>query len=280
MKIEFSKYEALGNDFLVIDGGKNRLSKSRLGKLATGICNRRCGVGADGILYLSKSNGLDTKADVFNADGSWAEKSGNGLRITAVHLGRSRKSRTQFRILMGGEKSLVTLGRQITGGFMVTAELGRPDFRASRVTVKCRSKYLINGPIKIGRQRLIATCLAIGNPHTVISVDDFDFDWKALGRELEHAPIFPRGTNVEFVTVLSASKLRVNDWERGAGATGSSGTGAAAAVCAMVTAGRANRKCEVRFEKGSLHVDWNADDNLIRLTGPVRHVMTGYYTWD
>lgn len=280
MKIEFSKYEALGNDFIVIDGRRRRLSMARLSALATIICNRREGAGADGILYLSKTAEADIKADVFNADGSWAEKSGNGLRITAVHLSRSMKSRAQFHIFMGGERSSVTLDKRIPNGCMVTAELGRPEFRAALVPVKCRSQYLINRPIRIGRRLVIATCLSIGNPHTVIAVDDFDFDWKELGRETEHAPIFPRGTNVEFVKVQSRAKLIVNDWERGAGATGSSGTGAAAAVCAMVTAGRVNRKCEVRFETGSLYVNWSADNNLIRLTGPVRHVMTGYYDWD
>ena len=92
--------------------------------------------------------------------------------------------------------------------------------------------------------------------------------------------MFPRGTNVEFVKVLSSSKLQVNDWERGAGATGSSGTGAAASVCAMVTAGKAKRKCEVRFQTGSLFVNWSSSDNVIRLTGPVCRVVAGTYFWN
>ena len=75
MKIKWSKYHALGNDFLVIEAGRVRLSRSRLGKLAVEICARRSGVGADGILYLSASRKADRKFDIYNADGSWAEKS-------------------------------------------------------------------------------------------------------------------------------------------------------------------------------------------------------------
>ncbi len=89
--------------------------------------------------------------------------------------------------------------------------------------------------------------------------------------------MFPRGTNVEFVKVINRRKLRVADWERGAGATGSSGTGAAAAVCAMVMLGRADRSCEVAFETGSLFIYWNVETNEIELTGPVQYVMGGEF---
>lgn len=277
MKIDFNKYHALGNDFLVLDGSRYRLNKAKTGKLVTQICNRREGAGADGVLLLTKSNRADCRVDVFNADGSWAEKSGNGLRIVAVHLRMTGKRSSQFRILMGGEESPVELVKPIPGGFLVKAELGRPDFRSSHVPVKSTNRYVINQSIRIGRKSLRATCLSVGNPHAVIFVDNFDFDWQALGREIERAPLFPRATNVEFVKVLSASKLRVNDWERGAGATGSSGTGAAAAVCASVMLGKSDRKCEVQFETGSLHVDWRSVNDVIELTGPVQHVTAGKY---
>ncbi len=279
MKIKFSKYHALGNDFLVLDGSRYRFSKLTTGKLAIDICKRREGAGADGVLLLGKSRHSDCTLDVFNADGSWAEKSGNGLRIAATHLRKTGRDSSRFRILMGGDESLVALGKRIPRGFLVKAELGRPDFRSSRVPVKSRSQYLINRTIRVAGKLRTATCLSIGNPHTVMFVDDFDFDWQALGKQMEHDPLFPRATNVEFVQVMSRSKLRVNDWERGAGATGSSGTGAAAAVCAAVMLGRADRECEVQFETGSLLIHWRPSDDLIELTGPVQHVVTGEYDW-
>ena len=106
-------------------------------------------------------------------------------------------------------------------------------------------------------------------------VETFAFDWQILGAEIEKARIFPRATNVEFVRVLSRSRIRVAEWERGAGATGSSGTGAAAAVAAGVMLGLVERKCEVQFEPGSLFIDWKTEPDSILLTGPVEYVMSG-----
>ncbi|MFZ5981149.1 MAG: diaminopimelate epimerase, partial [Candidatus Zixiibacteriota bacterium] len=174
----------------------------------------------------------------------------------------------------------VTLGRGIMNGRMVRAVIGQPDFLAARVPVRTRRKYLINSPIKFGAVNLPVTCLAVGNPHTVLLVEDFEFDWPAIGAELETAATFPNGTNVEFVKVVNRRKIQVKEWERGAGATGSSGTGAAAAVCAMVMLGLTDRQCEVVFDTGSLLVNWDRKTDLIELNGPVVKVMEGIFAFN
>ena len=158
---------------------------------------------------------------------------------------------------------------------MVRTQLGKPDFEASSVPVKTRQKFVINSPMKVGGVKLPMTCLAVGNPHTVILVDGFDFDWQALGADLETASLFPNGTNIEFVKPLSRRRFRVAEWERGAGATGSSGTGAGAVTAAMVTLGLADRTCEVEFDYGTLTVDWAVDSDQLILTGPVERIMQG-----
>lgn len=275
MKVPFSKYHALGNDFIVLDKSKTRLSKQSLPRLAREICQRRTGVGADGVLWLSSSRKADASVDVFNADGSWAEKSGNGLRIAGVHLAAGHRGKKQFEIETGTSVDTVTLLKKRTHGFLVRTELGRPDFAAASVPVKTKQRAVINSPMKLGGVKLPMTCLAVGNPHTVIVVDNFDFDWHSLGADLEHAPLFPNGTNVEFVKPLSRKRFRVAEWERGAGATGSSGTGAAAVTAAMVMLGLAERSCEIVFDLGSLHVTWNETTKILDLTGPVDAVMTG-----
>ena len=281
MNIAFTKYHALGNDFIVIEQSKTSLTRRSLPGLARTMCSRRTGVGADGILFLSASRKADCRMDVYNADGSWAEKSGNGLRITGLHLalngGEKKTKRTakEFRIETGTTVDSVTLIKKTASGYLMKAELGRPTFEAASVPVKTRQKYVINSPMKIGREKLPMTCLAVGNPHTIILVGDFDFDWQALGADLETASLFPNGTNVEFVKVINRKKFRVAEWERGAGATGSSGTGAGAVVAAMVTLGLAERTCEVEFDMGSLTVHWRADDDILELTGPVAKVMQG-----
>ncbi len=276
MKIAFKKYHALGNDFIIPNLTASRVPRKRIPELTATICDRRSGVGADGILILGKSTTADIKLDIFNADGGWAEKSGNGLRISAVHLASSSRKRS-FLIETGTSIDKARLGKKVPGGYIVTTELGHPEFAAKSVPVKTRQKFIINSPIKIGTVELPMTCLAVGNPHAVILVKDFDFDWKTLGEEIEHAKPFPNDTNVEFVRVLSRKKVRVAEWERGAGATGSSGTGAGAVVATMVTLGLVDRTCEVQFDLGSLSVEWKTPDDLLELTGPVQFVMEGVF---
>jgi len=278
MKTRFHKYHALGNDFIVLDGPSNRrITRRRLPALARAICDRRTGVGADGILWLSSSRKADGRMDVYNADGGWAEKSGNGLRICAVHLSGPHRRRRGCTIETGTSVDPASLIRKVKGGYLVRAELGEPAFEAAAVPVKSRRKFVINSPVKIGGVGIPMTCLAVGNPHAVVLVDNFDFDWQTLGREIETAQAFPKGTNVEFVRRIRRNHLKLCEWERGAGATGSSGTGAAAAVCAMVVLGLADRRCKVEFDAGALTIDWKKDGNVVALTGPVKFVMQGEF---
>ncbi len=277
MLIAFDKYHALQNDFLVIEQTKARLGKTKLRRLAGSICDRRTGAGADGILYLSQSTKAERKLDVFNADGSWAEKSGNGLRIAGVHQFRRDRRRKRFVFETATGLDIVVVTASSGNSYVVKTELGQPEFRVERVPVKTRLKYMINVPLALGGLKFPVTCVAIGNPHTVLFVDDFDFDWEALGAEIEVHRAFPNRTNVEFVKVINRKKIRIAEWERGAGATGSSGTGAAAAVCAAVMLGLADRRCEAVFETGSLQVDWRKSDNAIELSGPVEFVCRGMY---
>ncbi len=275
MKLKFRKYQALGNDFILFDLPPGTLTRRRLPRLAVTLCDRHAGVGADGVLWLSPSRKADCRMDIYNADGSWAEKCGNGVRIAAVHLAGRKKRVRDLLIETATSVDSACLVRQISGGYIVRSQLGKPAFMAADVPVRTRRKYFINSPLRIGTVDLPVTCLAVGNPHAVILVDNFDFDWPGLGAEIETARPFPNGTNVEFVQVKSRRKILIAEWERGAGATGSSGTGAAAAVCAMVMLGLTDRRCEAEFETGSLIVDWKADTGIIELTGPVQYVMEG-----
>ncbi len=279
MQIQYDKYHALQNDFIVIEQNKTKLTRRQLPKLTRAMCQRRTGVGADGVLLLSKADGVSFKVDLYNADGGWAEKSGNGLRIAGVHAflkQRSGKKRS-FLFRTGAGIDRVEIGRKSRKGYTVTVELRQPEFEASKVPVKTRQQFMINSPLTVGSVKLPVTCLSVGNPHTVLFVDNFDFDWHALGADLEFHKAFPNRTNVEFVKVLSSRKVRVCDWERGAGATGSSGTGAAASVCAGVMLGILDRRCEVEFETGSLRVHWIEKTGTIELTGPVEHVTRGTF---
>lgn len=276
MKIPFAKYHALENDFLVIDAARCRVSRRRLPALTRAICDRRRGVGADGIVLLSSSRKADRKFDIYNSDGGWAEKSGNGLRIAGVHFAKnSRRKVVSFETANSIDE--VRIGRKSKGGYIVSGQIGKPEFRTSQIPIKTRHKFLINTPLKVGGVTLPITCVAVGNPHAVIVVDDFDFDWQTLGAEIETSRPFPNRVNVEFAKVVNRRRLQVASWERGAGPTGSSGTGAAACVAAMVMLGVADRKCNVVFRAGSLQTEWDSDTDIIKVTGPVVPIMEGAF---
>ncbi len=275
VEIPFSKYHALGNDFLVIQLAKSPGRKRW--PIARAMCDRHTGIGADSIACLSPSKSADHRIDIYNADGGWAEMSGNGLRIAAVwaSLADKRQSTIRFETPAGiVTANLLTPPSEVT---QVSAVIGQPNFEVKSLPMKFSSRRCINGKVKIGKTKVSMICLSVGNPHVVVPVDDFDFDWKKLGRAIEASRVFPRGTNVEFVKVVSTKKIEVMEWERGVGPTGSSGTGAAAAVSAMVIAGQVKRTCSVKFPAGTLLVVWQKDDNAIRLSGPVTYVMRGLY---
>ena len=277
MDIEFTKYHALYNDFLVVEGKRRRLTRLQLQRLAVAICHRRSGIGADGVLYVTPSTRSDGRIDVYNADGSWAEKSGNGMRIVVMHEYLKDRRRKQFSFTMNRQVLRASVISKTGNGILVTTELGRPEFKTDLVPVKSRRRYMINAPLKLAGLDFPVTCLSVGNSHTVMMVEHFDFDWQQLGAEIECHRSFPSQTNVEFVKAVTRRRIRVADWERGAGATGSSGTGAAAAVCAMVMLGVADRKCEVQFDTGSLSVNWREDTDIIELSGPAALVAKGRF---
>lgn len=275
--IPFHKYHALGNDFIVLDFLKKPRAGVSFQKLATKICRRNFAVGADGILVLSPSRMADFKMEIYNSDGSRAERSGNGLRIAAVHYSLEYKAKRTVTVESSGEILSALFTEVSMDSFIVEVSLGAPNFEAKSVPMKSKHKFHINKALKIGKASFQATVLSVGNPHTVIFVEDFDFDWMMLGRQIEMSSIFPHRTNVEFVKVVSQRKIILYDWERGAGVTGSSGTGAAAAVVAGAINGFIKRKAEVVFPSGSLFIDWDEKDDIIHLAGPVCFICSGVF---
>ncbi|MEE8404706.1 MAG: diaminopimelate epimerase [candidate division Zixibacteria bacterium] len=277
MQIKFYKYHALSNDFILIDSSQSKISKQSLSNTVQQLCHRNRGVGADGLLYLSKAKSDTVTVDVYNSDGGWAEKSGNGLRIAGLHLHRQNSKMRNFVISMGGTKSRVRLVSKTKHDAMLTTEIARPSFETSEIPVKSKLQFMINSSLNIDGTEFPVTCLSVGNPHTVLFVDNFDFDWQQIGADIENHEVFPNGTNVEFVKVISSKKLQVADWERGVGPTGSSGTAAAAAVAASVMLGVAARKCKVVFETGEIEVNWRESDDIIEISGPVQFICEGIF---
>jgi diaminopimelate epimerase len=257
------------------------VSSFSLPRLTQTITNRHTGVGADGFLVLfpSRSRKHDARLRFFNADGSEAEMSGNGIRCAAAFLLDDRRRDCILTIeTLGGVKTIEPIKVE-RDRWIFRVGMGVPVFAPAEIpfrSVRVRAP-IIGFPLRTRRGVLPVTVTSMGNPHcTVLVADLVRIDWVSLGREIEGNRLFPNRTNVEFVKVISRSEIEVRFWERGVGETASSGTGSCAAVVACILNGLTSRKVRVRTKAGILDVAW-PDKAQVTLTGPVERVARGKY---
>lgn len=278
-KIEFYKYHGLENDFVVIDSGRSRIAGKLKPQLVADICHRNRGVGADGVIFLSRKRGKFFMG-LFNADGSEAETSGNGLRIAAQHLYRQKLAENrQFSIYnIVGENRVRVIS---TKGSQQLTEIAmsQPRFELKSVPMKGKSRHFVNSLFKVDSGALLGTAVNVGNPHIVFFVDNTDFDWQTFGVEVETDKRFPEGTNVEFAIVKSRKHVIHWSWERGVGPTRSSGTGAASTAAAGMINGLLDHKVRVTEPAGDLEIEIPSLESEIMLTGPSEMVCQGTYSF-
>lgn len=246
----FIKAHAYGNDFLYVL--QSDTGGVEYNALAREMCHRTTGIGADGLIfYALNANGASMR--LFNADGSRAEVSGNGVRALAALLGRLAEGPLQLTIQTdGGIKQLTRLDRDGSRQ-LFRAAMGLPT-------------GLHQTRIAAGGETLDAVVLNIGNPQLIVLgplPDDERFN--RLGAALEHHERFPEGTNIEFVSVESPTRLHIRIWERGCGPTSSSGTGSCASLIAAAAYGGAARDAEVVAPGGTQRVEWTPES--VYLTG-------------
>ncbi len=284
--VAYTKLHGLGNDFIVADG---RHLPRELARFARAITDRHTGVGADGLLVLLKPRNAKNQARVrfFNADGSEAEMSGNGIRCAgAALMTNARRARRVLRIeTMAGVKTLEVISSQREsqeGHWSFRVNMGVPILEPERIPFKAGSHPapVIAFPLRTQQGILAATITSMGNPHCSIFVTDFETTpWQALGREIECNPLSPHRTNVEFVRVISKGAIEVRYWERGVGHTMSSGTGSCGAVVACILNGLTRRTVKVRTLAGTLEVSWPPEGEVL-LTGPAEIIARGVYYSD
>lgn len=262
MKIPFTKAHGARNDFLLT--WRRDAPAGGHPALARAVCDRHTGMGADGWLLADPAG--DTAADgsiqLYNSDGSAAEMSGNGTRCAAAFFIQHGHAGETIRIRTGaGIKTLRLLARSGLA-FEFEMDMGRPEITAARFALP-----LSSGPRDV-------TLLWAGNPQCAVPVEDFDFDWRAMGSEIELHPHFPNRTNVSFLKAAGAHAIEVRFWERGAGETLSSGTGSTGAAAAAIARGMVASPVEVLTPAGPLHL---RVDETVYLTGPAEIVAVGEY---
>jgi diaminopimelate epimerase len=272
--MRFTKMHGLGNDFIVVT--EHTLPKEAP-ELARRLCDRRLGVGADGLVFLLPSRAGDVRMRILNADGSEAEQCGNAVRCVAKYY-YERISGEKKEIIVETGAGLQPIRLETDGSQVesICVDMGQPILEASRVPVALEGKQVVDHPVTIGEKSFRFTAVSMGNPHAVIFVDDAaDFPVETWGPRLETHPLFPNKTNVEFVTIHSPRELEMRVWERGVGPTLACGTGACASLVAAVLNGAADRRARVRLKGGDLEIQWSERDDRVYMTGPARMVFEG-----
>ncbi len=285
--MKFSKLQATGNDFILIDTPTGP-GEGDWGALARAMCDRHFGIGADGLILVQNSTIADLKMRIFNSDGSEAEVCGNGLRcftkyvlekgVTGKMSLRAEQSNLSLTVetLSGVRKAKAYTSRNKVN--RVEVNMGLPQFQPGQipVTVKVDIIPILDYPLVINGKELTLALLSMGNPHAVsfLSRPIADFPLAEIGPKVERHPMFLQGTNFGVARVLSRGKIEARVWERGVGATLACGSGACAIVVAAQLLDYVEPQVDIILPGGTLTVSWDRIRKVL-LTGPVEEVFTG-----
>ena len=265
VRIDLIKYQALGNDYLVVDlpGDLDRLIP-----LLPALCDRNRGLGSDGLLAFDPAN---MSVRIFNPDASEAQKSGNGLRITAAHAVLEHGAGDEFDLATVDRANHVRVLAKNGAEIVSELDIGRPSFRAADLPARFDGEPdRINLDTPVGRVE--AMLVSVGNPHCVVFGEPVTKErCMELGPYLENHEAFPERTNVQLFEVMDRSHARVEIWERGAGYTLASGTSASAVAAACMRAGLVGDQVTIQMPGGDLEVRRAESGNLIQ-SGPARRV--------
>lgn len=266
----FSKMQAAGNDFIVINNLENEFQYS-FKLLAKYLCDRHFGVGADGVLILDKGCNADYKMRIFNQDGSEAEMCGNGIRCFAKFLYEKKIIRdTEFEIeTLAGIKKIKL---EVEGNTVVFIEvdMGKPIFEFSKIGIyyenNARDTYTDNSSFEgIHIEEYTVYPISMGNPHCVCFVDNVDeIDIQKAGKLIENYKYFPNKTNVEFVQIKNNSTIKVRVWERGVGETLACGTGACSAAVISNLYKSIESEVIVELKGGNLKIKYDGENVIMQ----------------
>lgn len=272
MRLNFTKMQGLGNDFVVIDAISQPLAMTS--DLAKRLGDRRFGVGCDQILIVERPTqaGVDFRYRIFNADGSEVEQCGNGARcFVRFVFDKALTTKTEIRV----ETRSGIIAPRLAENGLVTVEMGVPVFDPARIPFVSDSDAVIQ-PLEINGETIAITAVSMGNPHAVQVVSDVDTAPVARqGPLIEHHPRFPARVNAGFMQVLGNNAIRLRVFERGAGETLACGTGACAAVVAGIQRGLLASPVHVEARGGELSIAWNGPGTPVLMTGPAVSVFEG-----
>jgi len=277
--VQFCKFHGFGNDYIVIE--KATLTGiASISDLARAICHRHTGSGSDGIAVLEKLDGeaADYRCEIVNPDGSVAGFSGNGTRCAVAYLYYKKIwTRPDLKLeTRSGVKNYSLIETIAKGHYWFEAEIGKPKFASDQIPFLTDSimESVIDRPIPVGGESLNISAVNVGNPVACTFVDDFDLEWRRLGKQLEVHQAFPERANIVFVKIVDRENIELRIWERGAGETSASGTCASGAAVLSAFTRKTARTVSVHTEGGVTEVFWRDDDEIL-LTGRADLVYCG-----
>lgn len=272
--MKFEKMQAAGNDYIYVNLFEEQVDDPEV--LSRRISDRHFGVGSDGLVLIGPDEEGDFSMKMYNADGSEGAMCGNAARCVGKYLyerGLITKKEIALNTKSGIKYLLLTVNPQNNKVESVRVNMGKAIFSDSNlVTIP----EMVNYPLSVNGKECPITFVSMGNPHVVIFMDGIDkLDIEKIGSLIEHQPLFPQRTNVEFIEVIDQSHLKMRVWERGSGETLACGTGACASLVAGVITGRCDTKASVQLKGGVLEIEWDRDDNQVYLTGDAHFVFKG-----
>ena len=273
--MKFTKMQGLGNDYVYVNCFEEKIENPPA--VARYVSDRHFGIGSDGLIMINPSEVADFEMEMYNADGTRAEMCGNGIRCVAKYVydyGLTDKTQISVETL-GGIKYLdltVEDGKVV----LVKVDMGKPELKSDLIPIISENEKVIDEPIEVDGQVYHMTGVSMGNPHTVIYVDDVkNLDLEKIGPKFENHERFPKRINTEFVHCIDRNTVEMRVWERGSGETLACGTGACAVAVASILNNLTDTRVTVKLLGGDLQIEWDREKNHVFMTGPAKVVFDG-----
>lgn len=272
--MKFEKMQAAGNDYIYVNLFEERVDDPEA--ISLQVSDRHFGVGSDGLVLIGPDEVGDFSMKMYNADGSEGAMCGNAARCVGKYLyerGLTSKKEIALNTKSGIKYLSLSVDPQSNKVETVRVNMGGALFSdSSLVTIP----DMVNYPLEVDGQEYLVTFVSMGNPHVVIFMKGIDnLVIEKIGLQIEHNPLFPQRTNVEFIEVVNRNHLKMRVWERGSGETLACGTGACASLVASVITDRCDPRASVQLKGGMLEIEWERDNNQVYLTGDAHFVFRG-----
>ena len=273
--MKFTKMQGLGNDYVYVNGFEEKIDHPS--EVAIKVSNRNFGVGSDGLILINPSKVADCEMEMYNADGSRGEMCGNGVRCVGKYMydyGLTDKTSISVETL-GGIKYLdftVEDGKVK----LIKVDMGSPKLAPSEIPIVADGETVIDEPIEVDGKEYRMTGVSMGNPHTVVYIDDVKgLEIEKIGPKFENHERFPNRINTEFARVIDRNTVEMRVWERGSGETLACGTGACAVAVASILNGFTEDKVTVKLLGGDLQIEWDRKADKVYMTGPAEVSFEG-----